>query len=490
MKTKTLFVIFVLMLFLASLQFVHAGNSPGATEASFSNTAAAMQQQLDESLARLSRLREQITREKIPLSRKLNDLGSELVRVRHDYQQTSRLLDSRALDLSNLRNEIKMRQEEVTYLSNLLSEYFRNFESRLHIAEIQRYEEALNTAKLAPENSNLPIREVFQAQAGLVALSLERLNEALGGTRFPGTAVDTSGLVKSGTFVLAGPAALFRSDDGKSIGTAEQRLGSLEPAVIFFQNSGDSDAAAQVITDSRGYFPLDPTLGNAHKIEATKETLWEHIKKGGPVMIPILALAGTSFFIALYKCFVLIPLRNPSQKDISSLLNAIARHDKNAAMEVADAIGGPVGKMLSAGAEHLRERCELIEEIMYEMILATRHKLQDLLPFILISASSAPLFGLLGTVTGIINTFKLITVYGTGDAKTLSSGISEALITTEYGLIVAIPSLLIHAFLSRKARGVIDQMQKAAVVFINQVNKTPHKDVYEEVSSDTATNNE
>jgi len=131
--------------------------------------------------------------------------------------------------------------------------------------------------------------------------------------------------------------------------------------------------------------------------------------------------------------------------------------------------------MLLAGVEHLSEPTELIEEVMYEKILATKLRLQRFLPFIAISASSAPLLGLLGTVTGMINTFKLITVFGSGDVKTLSSGISEALITTEYGLIVAIPSLLIHAFLSRKARGLTDQMEKAAISFINQVAKTPYR---------------
>lgn len=146
-------------------------------------------------------------------------------------------------------------------------------------------------------------------------------------------------------------------------------------------------------------------------------------------------------------------------------------------MQAAEAIKGPVGKMLSAGVEHVKEKSELIEEVMYETILATRLKLQSLLPFIAISASSAPLLGLLGTVTGIINTFKLITVFGSGDVKTLSGGISEALITTKFGLIVAIPSLLLHAFLSRKARSVVDQMQKAAAAFINQVNKTPYERV-------------
>jgi hypothetical protein len=108
---------------------------------------------------------------------------------------------------------------------------------------------------------------------------------------------------------------------------------------------------------------------------------------------------------------------------------------------------------------------------MYEVVMKTRLKAQRFLPFIAICAASAPLLGLLGTVTGIINTFKLITVFGSGDVKTLSGGISEALITTEFGLIVAIPSLLLHAFLSRKARGIVDRMETAAVAFMNQVGR-------------------
>jgi CBS domain-containing protein len=131
--------------------------------------------------------------------------------------------------------------------------------------------------------------------------------------------------------------------------------------------------------------------------------------------------------------------------------------------------------MLTAGVEHIKEPPALIEEVMYENILTAKMKLQRFLPFVAISAAAAPLLGLLGTVTGIINTFKLITVFGSGDVKMLSGGISEALITTEFGLIVAIPSLLLHAFLSRKARGVIAQMEKTAIAFINQISKTPFK---------------
>jgi biopolymer transport protein ExbB len=441
----------------------------------FSGAGTSVQQQLEESLAELTRLREQIANDKIPLSRKLRSLEDELVNVRRDYQQTARLLDSRTLDLSNLNAEIKSRQDEKHYVSNLLGEYIRNFESRLHIIELQRYKAILESAKLAPENSNLSDLEVYYAQSALVAASLERLHDALGGTRFSGTAVDVSGLVKPGTFVLIGPAALFRSDDGKSVGTAEQRLGSLEPASIGFDTEDHTKAAAKTVADSKGLFPLDPTLGDAHKIEETKETVVEHFLAGGAVMWPILALALAALLVALWKWYELSRVRNYSDASVKTLLSAVARHDRQAASEAAAVIGGPAGEMLSAGIDHIKEPRELVEEVMYEKILAVRLRLNRFIPFIAISASSAPLLGLLGTVTGIMTTFKLITVFGSGDVKMLSSGISEALITTEYGLMVAIPSLLLHAFLSRKSRSILDQMEKAAIAFLNQLSKTPYK---------------
>ncbi len=538
-----------LLCLLAPAAVLGAEAESGQDKPSFGNAAATVQRQLQESLAELTRLRDQIAAEKLPLSRKLSDLEAGLADVRREHQQASRLLDTRTLDLSNLRNEIKSREEEATYLSNLLGEYVRNFESRLHIAEVQRYRDVLDAAKLAPENSNLSDEQKYEAQTVLLAESLGRLEEGLGGTRFEGTAVEASGLVKAGTFLLVGPAALFRSMDGQTVGTAEQRLGSLEPTIVAFGNPADAEMAARVVHGEDGRFPLDPTLGNAHKIESTKETLVEHIRKGGPVMYPILTMAGIALLVALYKWVRLGFLRSPVPRRMRALLNAIARHEDEAVTQEGAAVakvrprlirdvllggalgaligygvhrglqwyrpealgflerldfvepqyriwafvGGcgvvlglswhalqrvfsysPAGEMLTLGVDHRREPRELIEEIMYEQVLATRLKVQRLLPFIAISASAAPLLGLLGTVTGIINTFKLITVFGSGDVKTLSGGISEALITTEFGLIVAIPSLLLYAFLSRRARGVISEMEKAAVALANQISKSPY----------------
>jgi biopolymer transport protein ExbB len=98
-----------------------------------------------------------------------------------------------------------------------------------------------------------------------------------------------------------------------------------------------------------------------------------------------------------------------------------------------------------------------------------RPALERFLPFLAITAAAAPLLGLLGTVVGMIETFQLITVFGTGDAKSLSSGISKALVTTAMGLIVAIPTLILHGALSRMAKRKLGLLEELSVAFVNGV---------------------
>ncbi|HSV27693.1 MAG TPA: hypothetical protein VLH60_07355, partial [Sedimentisphaerales bacterium] len=293
-------------------------------DSNFARASESIHRKLETSLAELSRLREQVAAETVPLSRKLSELESELVNVRLEHQNAVRLLDRHTLDLSNLGNEIRSRQQEAAFLSNLLGEYTRNFESRLHIAELQRYRHPLEAARLAADNRSLSEQEIHETQADLLGVSLDRLFDALGGASFGGTATDSTGSIHHGTFVVIGPAAIFQSDDGMTVGAAEQRLGSLEPTVIPFRNPADAEAAAKVVAGLNGYFPLDPTGGNAHKIEQTEDTLLEHIKKGGPVMYPIFALAGTAFLVVVFKWVCLMLVRKPSRKQISAVLAAIA----------------------------------------------------------------------------------------------------------------------------------------------------------------------
>lgn len=429
--------------------------------------------ELEKASAELAEAREKIADEKIPLSEDVHELEDKLLEARKEYETVKRQLDRRNLDMNNLRNEIKTREQEKSYLSSLLGEYIRNLETRLHISELRRYQDAIEKARLAPENSNLKPAEVFEEQVGMVLTSLKRLEELCGGVKFEGRAAGEDGLVKDGDFILFGPVAFFGSDDGNLAGIAEQRLGSLEPSVAPFANQGYAKHVLEFVRNGQGTLPLDGSLGNARKVEETRETVGEHIEKGGFMMYPIMAVAAVTMGYSLFKFFTLVFMwtRVPSPKRVDALIDAVSKGDGASADKIVATMRGPVGQMLKAGVGNRNEKKDFIEEVMFETMLETRHSMRGLIPFVAVSAAAAPLMGLLGTVLGIINTFKMLTVFGSGDVKQLSGGISEALITTEAGLILAIPSLSFHALLSWMTKGYTDKMEKLAVSFLAAIEK-------------------
>ena len=145
-------------------------------------------------------------------------------------------------------------------------------------------------------------------------------------------------------------------------------------------------------------------------------------------------------------------------------------------MSEAKTIEGAAGDLLVTAVDNYKVKSSNLEEILFEKILSAQPTLERFLPFMALTAAAAPLLGLLGTVTGMIKTFTLITIFGTGDAKSLSSGISEALVTTELGLIVAIPSLILHGLLSRMAKQKIGDLEQISVSFINGITGIKNSD--------------
>ena len=435
----------------------------------FDEATAVAQERHESSLQELAALRRRIADESIPLSRELNGLQEEYESLQAEYRELDRIKDSRSLDIIRLTEEIQRRKDQSVYLENTLGKYITDWGARLPVSELQRYYDDLDRAGVATQDESYSRDDVFRIQAAVVGRSIDRLEEAFGGVRFAGQSLDPKGVMKPGVFVVVGPAQFFRASDGSMTGPVEQLNNSSEPSVVAYTFPEQAEAADIVINNGRGPLPLDVTLGNARVMEQTSETITEHVLKGGPVVWPILALAAASLLTALLKWIGLSTVRNPGGKRLEALLLAVREHRNEAALEAAKAIPGPAGRMLVSGVEHIEEPKDLVEEIMYEKILATRLRVQRFLPFIAISAAAAPLLGLLGTVTGIISTFKMITLFGTGNVQTLSGGISEALITTELGLVAAIPALLLHAFLSRKAKGITDRMEQAAIAFVNAV---------------------
>ncbi|MEC8651870.1 MAG: MotA/TolQ/ExbB proton channel family protein [Planctomycetota bacterium] len=443
-----------------------ATQSPDRT---LSAAAASMQRDMKAALAELSALRKTIGTERLPLAKELSDVEAKLSKARGEFDAVSIELVAKTDELTALEGTLTSLQQQSDYLSTLLRQYNEEFASRLHIAEMQRYQGRLDEARLSLENDKLDEQARLDTQLGVVEMSLDKLEDALGGSRFEGKAKVDDGQVKDGRIVLLGPMALFQSVDLQDVGALEEDRNSLGASVFAFPDAAISDAAARVVQGTGGKFPVDVTLGDARKVESINETWWEHVQKGGPIMIPMAILAGAALLVVLLKWLSMVFVRRPGRRQLEKLFGAMDDGDHAAALEIAEAMPGPGGRMLAAGAAHSGQPRELIEEVMFEKLLTARLKLQSWLPFVSICATSAPLLGLLGTVTGIMGTFALMTEFGGGDPKVLSSGISEALVTTENGLIIAIPSLLLHAFLSRKAKAISDGMEKAAVQFMNHV---------------------
>lgn len=422
---------------------------------------------LDNALARFSELQALIKDEKIPLAQQLNDLKSELREKRSEAERAQRFKDNSTVDLNSLQDRVSKRQEQLDYVANLVADFGERFGRDISLAEQQVYSEEIEAftaaANSVDEEDELGKAKRLLEQVFIIETSIGRFKDLIGSQAIQGQAV-VGGEVSSGTFLLVGPTAYFAGASPEQSGIALK--GSNLPDIISMRSDLNSMVHSTVSSGS-GMLPLDPTLGSALALASQQETVWEHIQKGGIWIYPILFFAFLATVTALFKVYEIYTVKMPKPGALHDVLKALNDGDRDKAMEFAKAVDGPARAMLVDAVEHSDESKELVEEVMYERMLEVQPRLERLLPFIAVTAATAPLMGLLGTVTGMINTFKLITVFGTGDAKQLSSGISEALVTTEFGLIVAIPSLIMHALLNRRAQGVMANMERMAVAFVN-----------------------
>ncbi|MCD8533828.1 MAG: MotA/TolQ/ExbB proton channel family protein [Verrucomicrobia bacterium] len=415
----------------------------------------------------LAALRNQITQEKIPMSSELRAEEAKVLTMRREVERMQRMNDTRGLDLRNLEVQLKSRTDELQYVSTLLTDYVNRLNSELNPSEFGVYGDKLLEIINITDDPNISKEQIFQSQLGGISLGLERMKDIVGGKRFPGKAVLPDGKLGEGSFAMVGPLVYFASADGKFAGLAE-RGPSLEPRLVQFDDTAIS-SIAEVISSGKGEIPMDLTLGKAAAIATTKETVVEHILKGGIWMGPILLFAVVSLILGVYKAVEMKTVRKLAPGVLSKVLTLVREDNNEEAKEFLKQHKGPASDMLQDALKSVHLPKELLEEFMFENILSIQPKLERGLAIISTTAAVAPLLGLLGTVTGMINTFKLITLFGTGDARSLSSGISEALITTEFGLIVAIPALLLSAYLSRKSSGILADMERVSISFVNGV---------------------
>jgi biopolymer transport protein ExbB len=192
-------------------------------------------------------------------------------------------------------------------------------------------------------------------------------------------------------------------------------------------------------------FGLDPTLGGVLNSLVARPNLQERVQQGGLVGYLIIALGIIGLLIALERMVVL----GIASRKVTAQLNSDTPSQDNA-----------LGRVLSVHDANRASDTETLELKLSEAIFKETPALNRALLFLKIISVVAPLMGLLGTVTGMINTFQAITLYGTGDPKLMAGGISQALVTTVLGLTVAIPMVLLHTLVSGRSRRIIQVLQE------------------------------
>jgi len=218
--------------------------------------------------------------------------------------------------------------------------------------------------------------------------------------------------------------------------------------------------------------PIDISRGGALSQMIRTPTLQEQVRAGGPLIWPILAILGAGLLIVVERLVFL--LRNKTDAD--GLMASVAAHaeqgDWQACNNECQSAGTkPLGRVIRAGLNCLDMGRDAIENALQEAILREIPPMERFLSTLGMLAAIAPLLGLLGTVTGMINTFHVITQYGTGDPRMMSGGISVALVTTMLGLSVAIPIMLMHTLLHRAVDNRIAVMEEKAVALVNIVER-------------------
>ena len=194
--------------------------------------------------------------------------------------------------------------------------------------------------------------------------------------------------------------------------------------------------------------------------------MFEMVKAGGWLMIPILACSVIAMAIVVERFWTLQKERIvPSQLVVQVWQWAKAGElDEDRIHQVRSS--SPLGRMLAAGLANRQAKREIMKEAIQDVGRHVVHELERYLNLLGTIATITPLLGLLGTVIGMIKVFTVITVHGVGNPEVLAEGISQALITTATGISVAIPSLLFYRHMQRKVDDLVVTMEQEALKMV------------------------
>jgi biopolymer transport protein ExbB len=254
-------------------------------------------------------------------------------------------------------------------------------------------------------------------------------------------------IVRVGVFNAVSDGAFLDWDTSKS----RENLIELarQPAARFSSMAGDLQSASpgEVVA-----FSVDFTRGQILRAVVQSKTPIERVKEdGGVVGYVIIGVGLFGLLLCLWKGFSLYTTGGKMSRQLKS--------------DTANK-SNPLGRVLAVYTDNPDSDIETLELKLDEAILRETAPIETGLSFIKVLYVVAPLLGLLGTVVGMIATFQMITLFGTGDPRMMAGGISTALVTTVLGLVVAIPLTLLHSFLQGKAKALIQVLEEQAASII------------------------
>lgn len=230
-----------------------------------------------------------------------------------------------------------------------------------------------------------------------------------------------------------------------------------QPSGRFTDTIEDFQGATSGIID----VGIDATRGQILSMEVDKPDLRDRLEQGGSIGYLILMLGFIGVVMAIFQWLYLFAVNRKVKAQIRSKTPNL---------------NNCLGRVLSVYYDNPKVDVETLELKLDEAILKETPDLERFLNPIKLISAVAPLFGLLGTVTGMIETFQAITLFGTGDPKMMAAGISTALMTTVEGLVVAIPTLLIHSFVAGTSKSVIHilEEQSAGIIAVHAEKENAH----------------
>ncbi|EIF8946797.1 MotA/TolQ/ExbB proton channel family protein [Vibrio cholerae] len=392
-------------------------------EAGFVQTAQELQAAKAELLAERNRLQKEADQ----LSSQFSDNENTLARL----EETLRL------ETGSLGEMFGVVRQNAKELQSELDQSVTGVEPRAHQQSI----DDVVAAKTLPSMAQL--RGLWQAMSEEIRASGQIQTTEIRWLNGQGE-TQTVPALRLGSLGLISEQGYVKWDNARQQALSYQQLPSDFPTFSHIRTLVDGD----VVT-----MKVDPSRGVLLEQLALTPTLSQRLQAGGVIGNVILVLLGVGLIIALYRGAILATLR----QKIKAQLKNPEQPGNN-----------PLGRILAVYNKEQQRSVEALELRLLEAVVDEQNHLETGLSMLKLLAALAPMLGLLGTVTGMIETFQVITQFGNGDPKVMAGGISMALVTTVEGLIAAIPLLLAHNILSAQAEAIRNILEKQGIGLVAQ----------------------